>query len=331
MGFGLNVIAAITLQLHNDGFPAVTKVLYQHQACLDALVCLMGFVIITQPCMGLIYGPDTKDSTIDLLLCQVWHSQAFFWTWVLISNWNIVYISLERFGMIHYPLRHRNTQVKYVCRGFCLIYGLSFFFLIPSCFQVMYDGKTGKCYDNYYYYTNEAFCGGMRFYGFFWFFISYALPIVIFITLYVLTVYNIRGRQRQQDNVNQKAVFKRANKNITRTAVAITICFVISQSPESWAYLIHKTYRDADNKPLRFYFKSSPIQTTFIFFACLNSVINPIIYCASLKVFRTSLRRTFRRGFLRRYIDPPTPLPSRRGTTVNENDDSRMIGSTSMQ
>ena len=179
------------------------------------------------------------------------------------------------------------------------------------------------------------FSGFFRFlpviYGFFWFFISYALPIVIFITLYVLTVYNIRGRQRQQDNVNQKAVFKRANKNITRTAVAITICFVISQSPESWAYLIHKTYRTAENKPLRFYFKSSPIQTTFIFFACLNSVINPIIYCASLKVFRTSLRRTFRRGFLRRYIDPPTPLPSRRGTTVNENDDSRMIGSTSMQ
>ena len=325
------MIAAITLQLHNDGFPAVTKVLYQHQACLDALVCLMGFVIITQPCMGLIYGPDTKDSTIDLLLCQVWHSQGFFWTWVLISNWNIVYISLERFGMIHYPLRHRNTQVKYVCRGFCVIYGLSFFFLIPACFQVMYDGKAGKCYDNYYFYTNETFCGSMSFYGFFWFFISYALPIVIFITLYVLTVYNIRGRQRQQDNVNQKAVFKRANKNITRTAVAITICFVISQSPESWAYLIHKTYRTADNKPLRFYFKSSPIQTTFIFFACLNSVINPIIYCASLKVFRTSLRRTFRRGFLRRYIDPPTPLPSRRGTTVNENDDSRMIGSTSMQ
>ena len=227
--------------------------------------------------------------------------------------------------MIHYPLRHRNTQVKYLCRGFCVIYALSFFFLIPAYFQVMYDGKDGKCYDNYYFWTNKTFCGMMEFLGGWWFFISYALPIVIFITLYVLTVCNIRGRQKQQDNVLQKAVFERANKHITRTAVAITICFVISQSPETWAYLISRSFES----PI--YFKSSPLQTTLMFFASLNSCVNPIIYCASLKLFRASLRKTFRRGFLTKYIDPPTQSQSTRGTNLNENDDSRMVGSRSMQ
>lgn len=314
LGLVLNVIAVITLQLHNEGFPAVSKVLYQHQACLDALVCLLGLGMVTQSCMGM-----TQNPTIDLLLCQVWHSQAFYWTWVLISIWNIVYISLERFGMIHYPMRHRSTQVKYICRGFCGIYTLCFFFLVPAYFQVRYDENDGKCYDDYYYCSTK-FDGLMKFFGGFWFFIAYALPIVIFISLYVLTICSIRGREKQQDNVIQKAVYRKANKHITRTAVAIAICFVLSQSPDCWAYLLNRT------RHLEGYYKNSPKQTAMMFFAILNSCINPIIYCASLACFRTSLRRTLRRGFLRKYIDPPTVLPTNQGTNMNQsNDDSRRV------
>ena len=321
IGLLSNSIAAVTLQLHNDGFPAVTKVLYQHQACLDALICLMGIVMVLQPCMG---GSNTGNPTIDHILCQVWHGQAFYWTWVLISNWNIVYISFERFGMIHYPMRHRNTQVKYLCRGFCIIYAVSFFSLIPAYFQVMYREEKGKCLDEYYW-KHDEFCNVMTFFGGYWFFISYALPIVIFISLYVLTVCNIRSRQKQQDNTRQKEVFRKADEYITRTAVAITICFVISQSLDAWSYLLSRT------NITQGYAKNSPMQTTWMFFATLNSCINPMIYCVSLKAFRASLRKTFRRGVLKKYIDAPTAFDSISGAKKNQsNDDSRrMIGSQS--
>ena len=318
--FGLlfNAITVVTLQLHNDGFPAVTKVLYQHQAGLDALICVMGLGMMLQPCMG---GENTGIQAIDNFLCHVWHSQAIYWTWVLISIWNIVYISFERFAMIHYPMRHRNTQTKYVCRGFCIIYALSFMFLIPKYFQVTYDEDDGKCYDEYYYKT-PGWCRLMKIDGVFWFIISYALPIVIFISLYLVTVWKIRGRQNEHDNFIQKAVFKKANTHITRSAIAITICFVISQSTDAWTYLLNRS------NIFQHYARNSPIQTAMIFLATLNSCINPIIYCVSLAAFRASLRKTFRRGFLTKYIDPPSTSTSKTGTKMND-DSKRMIGSQS--
>ena len=300
LGLLFNGITAVTLQLNNDGFPAVTKVLYQHQACLDFLICVMGLGIILQPCLG----QNTGIHAIDHFLCHVWHGQAFYWTWVLISIWNIVYISFERFGMIHYPIRHRNASVKYLCRGFCIIYALSFLFLIPEYFQVKYDETDGKCYDEYYFKTT-GWCGAMKIHGVFWFIISYALPIIIFMSLYMVTVCKLRAHQREQSNVFRNAVYKRTNDHITRSAIAITICFVISQSTDAWAYLLNRSniYQN--------YARNSPQQTTMLFLTTLNSCINPIIYCVSLAPFRVSLRKTFRRGFLTKYIDPPSSFLNR--------------------
>ena len=295
IGLVFNVISVISLQLHNKGFPAVSKVLYQHQACLDALVCLLFFLLTISPsCMGI-----TGNQTVDLLLCQVWYSQVFFWIWVQISTWNIVYISFERFCMIHYPMRYRNTQVKHVCRGFCVIYALTFLLLLPAYFQVRYDAAAGKCISEYYF-NNQSFIDFMNFFGGFWFFLAYAFPIVIFISMYVLTIFKIQHRQQKQIHVSQKGIYQKANKRITGTAVAIAICFVVSQSPDALMYLLNHYGYNVD------YSLNSSLQTATMFFTTLNSVINPVIYCASLACFRKSLRLTFRLGFLKNYIDPPT-------------------------
>ena len=301
-----NVVAVISLQLHNEGFPAVSKTLYQHQSCVDAVVCLLFCLATINPtCMGM-----TGNQTFDFLLCQLWYGQDFFWTWVLISTWNIVYISFERFCMIHYPMRHRNTQVKHVCRGFFVIYALCFVLLLPGYFQVRYDKTDGKCYDDNYF-CEESYKEFINFFGGQWFFLAYAFPIVIFISMYALTICSIRRRQKQHENVLQKTVYSKANKRITGTTVAIAICFVISQSPDAWTFmLMHNGYIDE-------YRRNSPQQTATMFFATLNSCINPVIYCASLACFRKSLKLTFRRGIFKKYIDPPTTsqvLLSRKGT-----------------
>ena len=312
-----NKISVIALQLHNEGFPAVSKVLYQHQACLDAVVCLLFFLLTINPnCMGI-----TGNPTIDALVCQVWYSQAFFWTWVQISTWNIVYISFERFCMIHYPMRYRTTQVKHVCRGFCVIYALSFIFALPAYFEVSYNETDGKCREKLYY-SGESFKNFMNFFRAFWFFLCYAFPIVIFITMYVLTTFSIQRRQQEQTNIIQKGIYHRANKRITKTTIAIAICFVVSQSPDAFMYMLtHYGYATM-------YRLNSPIQIGTMFFTTLNSCINPIIYGIALASFRKSLRLTFRRGFLKNYIDPPKPSPNVSNVLLSTKKDQQNNGSS---
>ncbi len=45
---------------------------------------------------------------LDELICHLWHSQWFFWMSMLISIWNLVLISFERWAAICKPLKHQN-------------------------------------------------------------------------------------------------------------------------------------------------------------------------------------------------------------------------------
>lgn len=97
-------------------------------------VCLMAIGIYSQPFMWM-----TKQTTFDFLLRQVWHGQATYWGAVLLSVWNIVFISFERFMLINYPIRHRNIRQVEIWICFTIIYALNVIFLIPACLFVKYD------------------------------------------------------------------------------------------------------------------------------------------------------------------------------------------------
>ena len=135
----------------------------------------------------------------------------------------------------------------------------------------------------------------MGFYGIFWLFIAYAIPVGLFIYLYSKVIFSLR--ERRQNNVKHSScgvaanksgskVLKAADQQITRTAIIVTIAFFFSLSWDSW-------YCFLGFPGIIEYKFNSKLQVMGVFLAAFNSCTNPFIYAASMSIFRRSLRKTF--------------------------------------
>ena len=280
--FGLiaNIITLITLTINGNDFPMISRILFKNLAGADIFVCIMGLVICIQPFMWM-----TGNDTFDLILCQVWHSQAIYWTGVFISMYCLVFIAVERFVMIEYPYKHRNIKPRHIYIALLIMYIVSFILVLPPCsLQTRYDEKLGACLGEYYF-DSHIYKGFMAFFGIFWFVMGYSVPIIIFITLYTKIVLTIRQRQETQ-KANGQRILETADRYLTRTAIAVSVVFSVCVGWESWWYLFGRV-------GLIRYEKDTWYSVMGAFLATFNSCANPLIYCASLPIFRKSLKKTF--------------------------------------
>ena len=296
IGLLANLTTFVSLILNGDSFPLIGRILLIHQATVDTFICMMAIGIYNQPFMWY-----TDNVTFDFLVCQVWHGQAIYWGAVLLSVWNVVMIAFERFILLNHPVKHRNLQQNIVYKTLAFAYFLSIICLLPAYFFVTYkhNGYYGKCYYGYYIskenghkeWIANIFKKFMMFYGVFWFFIVYAIPIGILITLYTKIILKLRQRRNRKLStlhVHQEPdIIELAQRQITKTAVAISIVFIISLSWESFYCLLGFT------KVIPYEFNKLP-QVIGIFLATLCSSSTPFIYAASMPIFRKSLKKTFR-------------------------------------
>ena len=240
----------------------------------------------------------TGNSTFDFLLCQVWHGQAIYWSGVTISVWNLVLMAVERFLIIRYPYKHRDMPPSKVYKAWAILYVLIILFLVPAYFQVKYE--SGKCVPKFYFDTPGANTFN-AFYGIFWLFLCYVIPTSLFVFLYTKIIIHIRQRQKSNierhsvlDNMEgqQSRIYTRANQQLTKTAIIVTIVFIISLSYDCWYCLLGYT-------GITEYVFNSPLQKVGVFLSTFNSCANPFIYATGMSVFRKSLRKTFQCGSLK--------------------------------
>ena len=285
IGMVANIITLITWICHGKGFPRISRILLQHQAIIDIIVCLMGSLINIQPR----YFWMTGYETIDLLICQVWHGQALYWGCVLLSVWNLVFVIIERFVMIEYPYKHRNIQPKHTYIAFIIMYFFSVFLLIPAYLQVRYDREEGKCLYEYYFQT-DFYDGFMSDFVIFWFMIVYAIPITIFLVLYTKIILTLRKRQQSQvgELYQRSPILETANQQMTRMVVVVEVVFILCLSWDSWFYLLGDIGIN--------YVFNSKYQVIGVFLATFNSVANPFVYSATMSRFRQNLKKTLRCG-----------------------------------
>ena len=278
----------MTLTLNGNEFPTLGKILLQHQAVADSFVCLMAIVLYVQP-----FGWTTGNKTFDILLCQIWHSQAAYWAGAHISIWGLVLIAMERFLMVKYTLRHRNMRPKHAYIGLAINYISCSIFIIPCYFQARYDYISGECKGEYYY-PSDGFWHFMAFYGVWWFVVEYSIQVAIFVILYTKIVMSLRKRTKRHDEAEKELglqtrnneALSTAERQLTRMAIYVTIVFVMALGPESWRYLLGRIGLITYDKYL--------LQLAMgIFPSALNSCANPFIYCMSLTIFRRSLKKTF--------------------------------------
>lgn len=278
----------------------MSRSLLRHQAMVDSLVCIMGILMYSQDPMWM-----TGNDSFDHLLCQVWHGQAIFWTCVLVSVWNLVLIATERWLMICSPYKHRNMRLREMYKWLIAMYSICFFFLVPAFFQIRYHPltdytncnvttTTGHCIAGEFYFDNPHFERFMGFYGIFWLIICYAIPVGLFIFLYSKIVICLREKRndavRRSVYTHEKGsgdkVLKKADQQITKTAIIVTVGFFLCLSWDSWYCFL------GFPKIIKYEFNSK-LQVMGVFLAAFNSCTNPFIYAASMSIFRRSLKKTF--------------------------------------
>lgn len=293
IGLLSNIATFITLKLNSKGFSTVSRIVLQNQAIADSFVCIMGIGIYTQPQFWL-----TSNHSLNSFLCQVWHSQAIYWSGVLLSVWNVVFITVERFILINQPFKHRDILSKHIYLAFAIMNVLCILLLIPAYLMTKYDHAKSKCLLRPYF-PSPVFEMLLQVFMFWWFTIGYALPVAIFIGLYTKTLSALRQRQEKLKESNQESRFlKLADQQLTRTAGAVGIVFVIALSWDAWLCILSTIFDSIEYK------FNSPLQVLGVFFADLNSCANPFIYATFLPGFRRSLAKTF--GFRKGINDGDT-------------------------
>ena len=311
IGLLANISTLLSLILNGHLLPLIGRILLIHQAVVDTFVCLMAIGIYNQT-----WHWETGNATLDLLICQIWHGQAIYWGAVLLSVWNVVLIAFERFILLNHPVEHRNLQQNVVYKSLAAMYLFSVICLIPAYLQVKYDRYYGKCVWSYYI-DGDVFKCFMMFYGVFWFFVVYAVPIGILIILYTKIILKLRERRNKKISTmsqqrQEPSIIDLAHRQITKTAVAIAIVYIIFLSWESFYCLLGFT------EVIKYEF-NKPLQVTGIFLATICSCSTPFIYAVFMPIFRKSVKKTF--GCRNRYAEMNqnnNPARSTRETTPEQ-------------
>ena len=153
-----------------------------------------------------------------------------------------------------------------------------------------------------YYFESTDFSTMMAHYGIFWFVAEYALPTAFFIVLYARVVWVLRrqtrklsdakhvikagGRRNAIGGIQTKCNVSVAEEQLTRTAIVVTIFFIIALGVESWRYFLGRV-------GVICYRKDTFQLVLGVFLTTLNSSANPLIYSVSLPVFRKHLKDMF--------------------------------------
>ena len=311
IGLISNLATIFTLVTNKNMLPEIGRILLIHQAGVDACVCLLGILLYSQSFMWM-----TGNSTFDLLLCQAWHGQAFYWTAVFVSAWNAILFAYERFLKITDPFYYMRLQPTDICKALVPMYTIAVVFLLPAYFQVKYKRCCGKCYNDLYF-DNEGFKQFFSFYGIFWFITVYAVPIGILVALFIKIKRKLRSthqtlgevfeeaemqpinRQPSEENatnvrvrvsvVSQRRLqnFRQIENQITNSAIAVCAVFILSLGWDAFYCLLGFT------GAIKYEF-NKPLQVTGVFLTSLASCATPFIYAFSMPIFRKSLKTTLR-------------------------------------
>ena len=280
LGFVVNVMTVITLYRNPRGFSRLILTLFRHQSLVDSLVCAMASAVMLQPFHWL-----SGNEYFDVFVCHAWHSQAFYWGAVTLSTYNLMIISLERYLAVIHPFKH--AQLSGISgrkmAAWC-------FFLYVLCVLVTHGTyiqtrlKDGQCINEYAFDGPEI---KQFFFAFviFTYIATYLVPVVVMATMYSLISRALHVRMNDTALGHSKLV-DRAGAQVTKTAISVTVVFIVSIGYDLHYYLLgHTGVVD--------YKLNTPYQKVGVFLSNMNSCVNPFIYAIVMPIFRHSMTRTF--------------------------------------
>lgn len=306
-GFIFNGVTVVILARHGRGFGCFTLLLLRHQSVVDGYLCIAATVLFLQPAMW-----STGVPWLDWFVCHFWHTQFFYWTYSLVSAWNIVFMAVDRSVAVCFPMRHKRVSSCHVIGTFVAMHVASFAMCIPPLFMVRISRDDGTCERESALppeVTEKLNYG----FAIFYLLVAYLLPVAAFTALYSHVLVTIRRRLRPV-SLGAANCLSIMTLRVTKCAVAVTVIFVLTVGYDVIYFFV-------SSMGVTEYEFDSPQQLAGIFLNLCNSVSNPIVYVILLPTFRSSMRRTFLCSSTTRestddstYVSSPSPPSTKRIT-----------------
>ena len=280
LGFGANIVTLATLIRNGTHFFSPTIcLLLKHQSLVDSVICAMAVVILIQPSLW-----TTGLTWLDVFFCHAWHNQAMFWFLVLVSIWNLVLVSVERYVAVCMPFSHSSLTPRQMTKGIIVVYIASLPVLSLGLVQHKWDFDKRECLAETVIpgqVSTDIYHG----YSIFWFLMIYMMPVVIHIAMYSRILYALRQRKQNMEMAGS-AVIDSASNSMTKAAIALTLTFIVSIGFDAWYFMLGSTGVVA-------YVFNSPVQKISVFLSAFNSCVNPCVYAVLMPAYRKSLKKTF--------------------------------------
>lgn len=302
VGLVANVFTLAALIAIGRQFTPCIRLLLIHQSWIDSWVCLQGLILQVQP-----YKWNTGTLWFDTFVCHIWHSQTVFWGSVDVSVFGLVLIAFERYMATCHPLKHLALRRRTLLIA---IIGVNVFtmtiLMAPSYFQA--SMQDGVCTTDFYFPGN-GFKNAMTVYPIIIFVTTYFIPCCLFVFFYG-SILRLLHKRKHQHELGDSQIVSKANTEILKTAIVVTLFFTFALSFDKWYYVL-------GHLGVFKYLLNTPIQKVGVFMTVLNSTVNPFIYLLFMAAFR---RRFFLwiRGRCRPIHSPTSSSHSQNNSTASE-------------
>ena len=267
-----NAFVCLVMLRYRSIFNSTTNKLIIHQSVVDFLGSLLFL-------LGVVIPPPSQvpDNILGSMYCKLWWSEWLQYSVFIVSTYNLVAISVERYFATCQPVRHRNMFSSHRLMMVVALDWISICFLHSYLIFISHN-IDGVCEVIWPSPTIQAVVGVVIVES-----TIIVIPLAIIIYSYIkiiLALYK-RSRARVGDN-NQDArnMLTRANKNVTLTLFVVAIFFAICWTPISTSYMLY-------NLGLNETFVSPTLNAIVV----LNICINPFIYCFTYERFQKQVKK----------------------------------------
>lgn len=306
VGFAGNGITIAVLGSSKDLRSKTTNMLILNQSSID---CLSSIFLVAQTS-----GIIPKEAPVGFageLFCRLWLSRFLLWGCFKASTFNLVALTLERYFQINYPIKHKTSFGQKEA-----LYVMAFVWILGMVYQGLLSISSsglvnGRCKVHFFWPSAkiQAIVGVLSVV------IEFFIPLLIMILAYSKMAISIlkkakgvgvnsgqlfrgAGPSGHSQNHNTAASglssqnlpsqkMQQAGRNILKTLILISICFVICWAGNQTIFLLFYF-----GYPTKF---NGIFYNVSVYLVFANCCTNPFIYAFKYKHFQKQLAALFGR------------------------------------
>ena len=285
MGIIGNIFVVVIMLMSRKLRRRSANLIITNQSIIDGAACVF-LIAITN-----------KSVVRNQVMCDFWFTKLPLWSLLVASTYNLIFLALDRYLAIAWPLRHRVSFSSGKVTLLLLlpwIFGFAFnvSYMLPTTVYVSENNtdEPGHC-DKFARWPNDEFQFG---FAVVIVFVQYIIPISLQILFYSLIVYTIRRRSQGISTDGRSSpvalvchrppyIWSRAQRNSVKTASIVSLCFVLCWTVDQFFFCKY-FFTGAEN------YDNSFFDYTLVIVAA-NCSVNPVIYSLQYESFRLEARK----------------------------------------